>query len=247
MFCLFVCLFPRARKQGNSKKLKQFLEYIWVRVCISIIAPISATPQRCLRSSKLTICWPSHFVILLCDSNRSTIRRFSVPLSKSENSFELQIIFKMLIFISVISLTRGKSKGSSRNFRVSCYSSGGHKTHHFHLITLDILCLSSPACVSSKLLSKVAQIWRQGLMNVILSQVFWRQITYVGIHIWYKYSARVSRLSLENQVKLQSLIPKVKACHAQHKVRQSFNCSRHDSSRCTTWFTGNSDIFLFYG
>ena len=155
---LFVCLFPRARKQGNSKKLKQFLEYIWVRVCISTIAPISATPQRCLRSSKLTICWPSHFVTLLCDSNRSTIRRFSVRLSKSENSFELQIIFKMLIFISVISLTRGKSEGSSRNFRVSCYSSGGHKTHHFHLITLDILCLSSPACVSSKLLSKVAQI-----------------------------------------------------------------------------------------
>ena len=154
---MFVCLFSRARKQGNSKKLKQFLEYIWVRV--STIAPISATPQRCLRSSKLTICWPSHFVILLCDSNRSTIRRFSVRLSKSENSFELQIIFKMLIFISVISLTRGKSKGNSRNFRVSCYSSGGHKTHHFHFITLDILCLSSPACVSSKLLSKVAQIW----------------------------------------------------------------------------------------
>ena len=58
----------------------------------------------------------------------------------------------------MISLTRGKSEGSSRNFRVSCYSSGGHKTHHFHLMTLDILCLSSPACVSSKLLSKVAQI-----------------------------------------------------------------------------------------
>ena len=150
------------------------LQYIWIRVCISTISPISTTPQRYLRSSKSTIRWPYHFVILLCDSNRSTIRRFSVRLSKSEPSFELQIIFKMLIFISVISLTRGKSEGSSRNFRVSCCSSVGHKAHHYHLITLDILCLSSPACVSSKLLSKVAQIWRQGLMNVILSQVFWR-------------------------------------------------------------------------
>ena len=150
----FVCLF--VSKSEETGKLKE-----------------TQTVPR-IRSSKLTICWPSHFVTLLCDSNRSTIRRFSVRLSKSENSFELQIIFKMLIFISVISLTRGKSEGSSRNFRVSCCSSGGHKTHHFHLITLDILRLSSPARVSSKLLSKVAQIWRQGLMNVILSQVFWR-------------------------------------------------------------------------
>ena len=220
MFCLFVCFQELGNRetQRNSKKLKQFLEYIWVRVCISTIAPISATPQRCLRSSKLTICWPSHFVIL-CDSNRSTIRRFSVRLSKSENSFELQIIFKMLIFISVISLTRGKSKGSSRNFRVSCYSSGGHKTHHFHLITLDILCLSSPACVSSKLLSKVAQIWRQGLMNVILSQVFWRQITYVGIHIWYKYSARVSSFPWKSgQIAEFNTKSKSMPCTAQSKT-----------------------------
>ena len=218
---MFVCFQELGNRetQRNSKKLKQFLEYIWVRVCISTIAPISATPQRCLRSSKLTICWPSHFVILLCDSNRSTIRRFSVRLSKSENSFELQIIFKMLIFISVISLTRGKSKGSSRNFRVSCYSSGGHKTHHFHLITLDILCLSSPACVSSKLLSKVAQIWRQGLMNVILSQVFWRQITYVGIHIWYKYSARVSSFPWKSgQIAEFNTKSKSMPCTAQSKT-----------------------------
>ena len=52
----------------------------------------------------------------------------SVRLSKSENSFELQIFFWKLTFIFAISYTRGKSVRSSRNFNFFCSFFGPQNT-----------------------------------------------------------------------------------------------------------------------
>ena len=164
----------------------------------------------------------SHFVISLNDSNRRAIRHFSVRLSKSVNSFELQIIFKSLYpyLRSVLHVERVKEVQHLLQLF------WGHKTHHFHFITSDTVwsVLSSSACVSS---FEVAEQCGSNSTSRVDGSHFVSSFPEV-------HNLRVNKYLKKGSVSPLASILLIlncrKAYHTRYRIRQLPNYSCHDST-----------------
>ena len=119
------------------------------------------TLRSLIPSSKLALNWPSHFGIYLNDCDRRAIRCFRSAFQSQKTHLNYKYFLKVNIHICDQFCTR-KEREKFKKFQLLLQLFSSHKTHRFHVTTLDFVRSVKSSLCFVEVADKVARVRRRG-------------------------------------------------------------------------------------